>query len=149
MTDSAFAFGLGVGTRNSKGEWLEVFFPRPLLAPPASVVTSVRDCASGAGLDTSQLRTLQTSLAAAGAGDQAELAGQLLDSGRPAVAVLLREDAPPANVPEGYLKLHLLSHRLVKPHGTNLQGLFGILPNVAWTSQGLICPRAFQFCSVA
>jgi 2,3,4,5-tetrahydropyridine-2-carboxylate N-succinyltransferase len=41
-------------------------------------------------------------------------------------------------VPEAYLKLHLLSHRLVKPHGTNLQGLFGILPNVAWTSEGAI-----------
>ncbi|HBQ41206.1 MAG TPA: 2,3,4,5-tetrahydropyridine-2,6-dicarboxylate N-succinyltransferase, partial [Halieaceae bacterium] len=39
---------------------------------------------------------------------------------------------------EAYLKLHLLSHRLVKPHGTNLQGLFAILPNVAWTSEGAI-----------
>ncbi len=138
MTDSAFAFGLGVGTQNSRGEWLEVFFPRPLLAPPAAVVSSVGDCASDTSLDNSQLRSLQLALAAAGAGAQAELAGQLLDSGRPAVAVLLREDAPPANVPEGYLKLHLLSHRLVKPHGTNLQGLFGILPNVAWTSEGAV-----------
>jgi 2,3,4,5-tetrahydropyridine-2-carboxylate N-succinyltransferase len=138
MIDSAFAFGLGVGTQNSRGEWLEVFFPRPLLAPPAAVVTSVGDCASGTSLDNSQLRSLQVALAAAGVGEQAELAGQLLDSGRPAVAVLLREDAPPANVPEGYLKLHLLSHRLVKPHGTNLQGLFGILPNVAWTSEGAV-----------
>ena len=64
--------------------------------------------------------------------------GSCIASGRPAVAVLLTEDAPPANVPEGYLKLHLLSHRLVKPHGTNLQGLFGVLPNVAWTSEGAI-----------
>jgi 2,3,4,5-tetrahydropyridine-2-carboxylate N-succinyltransferase len=138
MTDSAFAFGLGVGTRNSKGEWLEIFFPRPLLAPAASLVAAVGDNPSGTALDAAQLRTLQSSLGAAGAGDQAELAGQLLDSGRPAVAVLLREDAPPANVPEAYLKLHLLSHRLVKPHGTNLQGLFGILPNVAWTNEGAI-----------
>jgi 2,3,4,5-tetrahydropyridine-2-carboxylate N-succinyltransferase len=138
MTDSAFAFGLGVGTHNSKGEWLEVYYARPLLAPAASLVSALGDSASGAALDEAQLRALQSSLAAAGAGDQAELAGQLLDSGRPAVAVLLRADAPPANVPEGYLKLHLLSHRLVKPHGTNLQGLFGILPNVAWTSEGAI-----------
>jgi 2,3,4,5-tetrahydropyridine-2,6-dicarboxylate N-succinyltransferase len=35
-----------------------------------------------------------------------------------------------------YLKLHLLSHRLVKPHGLNLDGMFGLLPNVAWTSAG-------------
>ena len=54
------------------------------------------------------------------------------------MAVLLEEDKPPGNVPEGYLKLHLLSHRLVAPHGTNLDGLFGILPNVAWTSEGAI-----------
>src|SRR5690606_18861306 len=33
---------------------------------------------------------------------------------------------------------HLLSHRLVKPHGTNLTGIFGVLPNVAWTNQGAI-----------
>jgi 2,3,4,5-tetrahydropyridine-2-carboxylate N-succinyltransferase len=138
MTDSAFAFGLGVGTRNSKGEWLEVFFPRPLLAPPASLVAALGGCDSGAALGKPELKALQSALDAAGAGEQAELAGQLLDSDRPAVAVLLREDAPPVNVPEGYLKLHLLSHRLVKPHGTNLQGLFGILPNVAWTSEGAI-----------
>jgi 2,3,4,5-tetrahydropyridine-2-carboxylate N-succinyltransferase len=52
--------------------------------------------------------------------------------------VLLTQDSAPANVPEGYLKLHLLSHRLVKPHGTNLDGLFGILPNVAWTNEGAV-----------
>jgi len=52
--------------------------------------------------------------------------------------VLLTLDQPPRNVPEAYLKLHLLSHRLVKPHGTNLEGLFGVLPNVAWTSEGAI-----------
>jgi 2,3,4,5-tetrahydropyridine-2,6-dicarboxylate N-succinyltransferase len=37
-----------------------------------------------------------------------------------------------------YLKLQLLSHRLVKPHGLSLEGLFGLLPNVAWTSRGPI-----------
>lgn len=138
MTDSAFAFGLGVGTQNSKGEWLEVFFPRPLLAPGAALVEAMSACDSATTLDESELRKLKTALAAAGETEQAELAGRLMDSGRPAVAVLLREDAPPANVPEGYLKLHLLSHRLVKPHGTNLQGLFGVLPNVAWTNEGAV-----------
>ncbi len=138
MTDKAFAFGLGVGTRNSKGDWLEVFFPRPLLAPPASLLAAVAGFDSAAALDKSGLQALQSALAAAGAAGEAELAGQLIACGRPAVAVLLTEDAPPANVPEGYLKLHLLSHRLVKPHGTNLQGLFGVLPNVAWTSEGAI-----------
>jgi 2,3,4,5-tetrahydropyridine-2-carboxylate N-succinyltransferase len=44
--------------------------------------------------------------------------------------------APPADVPDAYLRLHLLSHRLVRPHGVNLDGIFGVLPNVAWTSLG-------------
>ncbi len=48
-------------------------------------------------------------------------------------------DAPPANVPDVYLRLHLLSHRLVRPHGVNLDGIFGVLTNVVWTSVGP-CP---------
>jgi 2,3,4,5-tetrahydropyridine-2-carboxylate N-succinyltransferase len=138
MTDSAFAFGLGVGTHNSKGEWLEVFFAQPLLTPSTALVQAVTDLNSDTALERAQVQNLQSALTAAGANEQAELAGQLLASNQPVVAVLLSEDAPPANVPEGYLKLHLLSHRLVKPHGTNLEGLFGILPNVAWTSEGAI-----------
>jgi 2,3,4,5-tetrahydropyridine-2-carboxylate N-succinyltransferase len=43
---------------------------------------------------------------------------------------------PPADVADAYLRLHLLSHRLVRPHGLNLEGIFGVLPNVAWTSLG-------------
>ena len=138
MTDSAFAFGLGVGTRNSKDQWLEVFFPRPMLAPGPEVTTAATACGS-APLDPSSLGELQRALAAAGEAEQADLARQLIDNpGRPVVAVLLREDAPPADVPEAYLKLHLLSHRLVPPHGTNLEGAFGVLPNVAWTSEGAV-----------
>ncbi len=37
---------------------------------------------------------------------------------------------------DAYLRLHLLSHRLIRPHGANLDGLFGVLANVAWTSVG-------------
>jgi 2,3,4,5-tetrahydropyridine-2-carboxylate N-succinyltransferase len=35
-----------------------------------------------------------------------------------------------------YLRLHLLSHRLVQPRTINLEGVFGLLPNVAWTTSG-------------
>jgi len=42
-------------------------------------------------------------------------------------------------VPDAYLRLHLLSHRLVRPHGQSLDGIFGILTNVVWTSAGP-CP---------
>ena len=138
MTDSAFAFGLGVGTHNSKGEWLEVFFPQPLLAPSAEIINAAATCNSAQALSKEQLQQLHAALVEAGEESQAQLAAQFLHSEQPATAVLLREDAAPGNVPEGYLKLHLLSHRLVEPHGTSLDGLFGILPNVAWTSEGAI-----------
>jgi 2,3,4,5-tetrahydropyridine-2-carboxylate N-succinyltransferase len=138
MTNGVFAFGLGVGTHNSKGDWLEVFFPQPLLRPSQELATALGHCDNNQALSPGQLKELHTALAAAGEHAQAGLATQLLESGRPAVTVLLKEDRPPGNVPEAYLKLHLLSHRLVPPHGTNLEGLFGALPNVAWTSEGAI-----------
>ncbi len=46
---------------------------------------------------------------------------------------------PIKDVPDAYLRLHLLSHRLVRPNELNLDGIFGVLPNVAWTSAGP-CP---------
>ena len=50
--------------------------------------------------------------------------------------VKVSDALPPSTVQETYLKLHLISLRLVKPNQTNLEGIFGILPNVAWTSIG-------------
>jgi 2,3,4,5-tetrahydropyridine-2,6-dicarboxylate N-succinyltransferase len=138
MSDNAFAFGLGVGTHNSKGEWLEIFFQQPVLNPGAGLAAAVADLDSGTALSSEQLKALQDALEAAGESEQAALAGRLAGTSQPTVAALLKDDTGPNNVPEGYLKLHLLSHRLVAPHGTNLDGLFGILPNVAWTSEGAI-----------
>ncbi len=45
-------------------------------------------------------------------------------------------ESPPQTAADAYLRLHLLSHRIVKPHGQNLDGIFGLLTNVAWTSAG-------------
>jgi len=45
-------------------------------------------------------------------------------------------DALPQSAADAYLRLHLVSHRLVKPHGQNLDGIFGLLTNVVWTSAG-------------
>ena len=50
--------------------------------------------------------------------------------------------APPADAHDAYLRLHLLSHRLVVPHGANLAGIFGLLANVVWTSAGPAPPTA-------
>jgi 2,3,4,5-tetrahydropyridine-2,6-dicarboxylate N-succinyltransferase len=49
---------------------------------------------------------------------------------------------PPADAYDAYLRLHLLSHRLILPHEANLDGLFGVLSNVAWTSHGPVDPAA-------
>jgi 2,3,4,5-tetrahydropyridine-2,6-dicarboxylate N-succinyltransferase len=48
-------------------------------------------------------------------------------------------DEPPGDTSDAYLRLHLLSHRLVPPRGLNLDGIFSVLPNVVWTSMGP-CP---------
>jgi 2,3,4,5-tetrahydropyridine-2-carboxylate N-succinyltransferase len=52
--------------------------------------------------------------------------------------------AAPADAADVYLRLHLLSHRLVRPHGVNLDGQFGLLPNNAWTPLGPIDPAEVE-----
>ena len=59
-------------------------------------------------------------------------------SSQPLVMVMLKTDISPVSVAEGFLKLQLISHRLVKPHGVVLDGIFGLLHNIAWTNQGPI-----------
>ena len=49
---------------------------------------------------------------------------------------------PPSDAYDAYLRLHLLSHRLIRPHDANLDGVFGVLNNVAWTSHGPVDPVA-------
>jgi 2,3,4,5-tetrahydropyridine-2,6-dicarboxylate N-succinyltransferase len=51
---------------------------------------------------------------------------------------------PPADAADAYLRLHLLSHRLVAPHGMNLDGIFGVLTNVVWTSRGPCAVAGFE-----
>ncbi|HTX25914.1 MAG TPA: DapH/DapD/GlmU-related protein [Streptosporangiaceae bacterium] len=52
------------------------------------------------------------------------------------VCVTADLDAPPADSADAYLRLHLLSHRLMRPNSMNLDGIFKVLPNVCWTSLG-------------
>lgn len=49
-------------------------------------------------------------------------------------------DEPPVSTEDAYLRLHLLSERAVKPNEINLEGIFSLLPNVAWTSAGPVLP---------
>lgn len=53
-----------------------------------------------------------------------------------AVSLVVDTEAAPANASDVYLRLHLLSHRLAQPRTLNLDGAFGLLTNVAWTSRG-------------
>jgi 2,3,4,5-tetrahydropyridine-2-carboxylate N-succinyltransferase len=55
---------------------------------------------------------------------------------REVVGIEIDLSVAPTSVSDAYLRLHLLSHRLVKPHGQSLDGIFGILNNVVWTSAG-------------
>mgnify|MGYP003675616317 FL=1 len=139
-----YSFGLGIGTQNNNGEWLEVFYPKPLLNPGDTSLTAIKTALEIQGknqvitLTDEQLDTLAAAFATTGEEEQSSIARQFQKSSRPVVATLLVSDDAPASVPEGYLKLHLLSHRLVKPNATNLTGLFGVLRNVAWTNEGAI-----------
>ena len=137
---SCYSLALGAGTLNKKGEWLEIWYPAPLLNPDAelykTVLSTVGDKTTS--LTDPQLIALGDQLEQAGFAEQAAIARAMTDSHKQAVICILASDEAPSDVPAAYLKLHLLSHRLVKPHGTNLTGIFGVLPNVAWTSEGAI-----------
>ncbi|MEN3357244.1 MAG: 2,3,4,5-tetrahydropyridine-2,6-dicarboxylate N-succinyltransferase [Mycobacteriales bacterium] len=107
------ACGQGLATVTDSGRVLDVWFPEPRLGAAAA------DPDLDAALD-----------AAAGRDARRRVR-------REPVSVRIDDlAAPPANVPDAYLRLHLLSHRLVRPHGLSTQGIFGVLPNVVWTSAG-------------
>ncbi|PIE42803.1 MAG: 2,3,4,5-tetrahydropyridine-2,6-dicarboxylate N-succinyltransferase [Gammaproteobacteria bacterium] len=140
----SFAFGLGIGTQNNRGQWLEIYYPRPLIQPETGIVNAAKESLGYDGgnhaitLDDNSLARLSDALSAGHYPELAELARSLSGSTRPVVATLLETDDPALSTPEVYLKLQLLSHRLVKPHEVNLAGIFGLLPNVAWTNIGAI-----------
>ncbi|WP_096087279.1 2,3,4,5-tetrahydropyridine-2,6-dicarboxylate N-succinyltransferase [Agaribacterium haliotis] len=139
-----YALGIGVGTQNSKGEWLEVMFPQPQLAPSEALGKAVAEQLGYEGgnatieFTSDKAAALADSIKAAGNEALAASVAAMANSKRPLLAVLLAADEAPASVGEVYLKLQLISHRLVQPHGLKLDGMFGLLPNVAWTSEGAI-----------
>ncbi|MDO9619813.1 MAG: 2,3,4,5-tetrahydropyridine-2,6-dicarboxylate N-succinyltransferase [Pseudomonas sp.] len=143
MSTTLFSLAFGVGTQNRQGSWLEVFYAQPLLNPSSELVAKVVEKLAYQGgnqaiaINNSQAGDLAEALKNVDAG-QSALLTRLAESQKPLVVTLLAEDAALTSTPEAYLKLHLLSHRLVKPHGLNLTGIFPLLPNVAWTSQGAV-----------
>ncbi|MFL0796492.1 MAG: 2,3,4,5-tetrahydropyridine-2,6-dicarboxylate N-succinyltransferase [Cellvibrionaceae bacterium] len=139
-----YALGLGIGTKNQNGDWLEVYYQSPQLSPSEKLASALAEATGYTSgnqaieLSSDQLHTVAAALDAAGETAQSVLANALSESERPVVLTMLAEDAELSTTPEAYLKLHLLSHRLVKPHETSLAGIFPLLPNVAWTNQGAI-----------
>jgi len=63
---------------------------------------------------------------------------------REVVSVEIDLATAPVDAIDAYLRLHLLSHRLVKPHGQSLDGIFGLLANVVWTSVGPCAVEGFE-----
>jgi 2,3,4,5-tetrahydropyridine-2-carboxylate N-succinyltransferase len=115
MTRSAA--GTGLATVTDGGQVLDAWFPSPRLGG---------DAASDEGLAGLVRKDVERRVR------------------RELVTVVIDLDAAPADVPDTYLRLHLLSHRLVKPHGLNLAGIFGVLPNVVWTSAGPCAVEDFE-----
>jgi 2,3,4,5-tetrahydropyridine-2-carboxylate N-succinyltransferase len=63
---------------------------------------------------------------------------------RELVSIEIDLSVAPQDAKDVYLRLHLLSHRLVKPHGQSLEGIFGLLANVVWTSSGPCAVDGFE-----
>ncbi|MDN4475665.1 2,3,4,5-tetrahydropyridine-2,6-dicarboxylate N-succinyltransferase [Demequina sp. SYSU T00192] len=114
------AFGFGLATLDNNGTVLDTWYPAPVLGEPKA-----RDAASA------QLKA-------------AERTDDLRDVEIRVVKTVIDLDEAPASVEDAYLRLHLLSHRLVQPHGLNLDGLFGILTNAVWTSDGPCAIEGFE-----
>lgn len=136
-----YSLAVGIGTKNNKGEWLEVYYPQPLINPDDALVASIRSVIDYDGgnvaIDLND-DTVSQLISAITDGSSKETLTAIQGSLRPMVLTLLESDSKPTSTPEVYLKLHLLSHRLVRPNETNLDDLYGLLPNVAWTEIGAV-----------
>jgi 2,3,4,5-tetrahydropyridine-2-carboxylate N-succinyltransferase len=123
MTEGG-AWGAGLATY-AGDRILEVFYPDPQLG----------------GEGESRVTELSAEAAAEHGLPEAQRTDALRDVRQATVLTRIADlSTPPRNTADAYLRLHLLSHRLVKPHGINLDGIFGALPNVAWTSVGAVDP---------
>jgi 2,3,4,5-tetrahydropyridine-2-carboxylate N-succinyltransferase len=108
------AWGLGLATTSASGTVLDVWYPSPSLG------------AAAPNADDDLLSRLM---------GEDEDRGVRMRIVRTAIDL----DRPPADAADAYLRLHLLSHRLVRPHGLDLTGVFGVLATVVWTNYGP-CP---------
>lgn len=109
MLNTSAASGIGLATISGQTV-LDVWYPQPGLTAlpqnPADLSTAI---------DHDQIRDVRVETV---------------------VTVIDDLSQPPVDTADVYLRLHLLSHRLVTPRSINLEGVFGLLPNVVWTTAG-------------
>ena len=141
---ASFSLALGTATQNRDGKIIEAFFPTPALNPSEELVKAIaavvdyKEGNQAIEVTPAQCASLATAFESAGDEKSAQFAAKAALSSQPLVLVILATDSAPASVAEGFLKLQLISHRLVQPHGVVLDGIFGLLHNIAWTNQGPI-----------
>lgn len=142
MTQTIHSFALGTATLNREGKLIEAWYPAPMLNPEPELISAIREACGYRGgnqaivLEPSRLEALETAIDQNRHPALRKLVHSLQSSRRETVATFLQTDDAPVSVAEVYLKLHLLSHRLCRPHELNLDGAFGVLHNIAWTDEG-------------
>lgn len=124
------ASGVGIATIAADGTVLDTWFPEPELLEDDSLTAG-----------TTRLSVAEVPAELGELEDRDEARGVDVVVVRTTIASL---DAKPVDAYDVYLRLHLLSHRLVAPHGLNLDGIFAFLANVVWTSQGPCAIDGFE-----
>ncbi|WP_313887758.1 2,3,4,5-tetrahydropyridine-2,6-dicarboxylate N-succinyltransferase [Lentzea alba] len=125
------AYGIGLATVTPDGTVLDTWYPSPVLGETTDVQT---------------IRLSSTEIAEALGESAAKLLGEDPERDVEVVGVRVAIDlnAAPRDTYDVWLRLHLLSHRLIQPHGANLDGLFGLLTNVVWTNHGPCAVEGFE-----
>lgn len=139
------SFAIGIATKNSKNEIIEAFYPAPRLSPSQEIYRALeevfelkKDQTTSQLVDPHLATALSEKFAAITTLDLSPELNLLQSGNTNIVLCAIAKDIAPSSIAEVFLKLHLLSHRLVMPHAINLDGMFGLLKNLAWTNKGPI-----------
>lgn len=139
-----FALAIGTCTKNRDDKIIECYYPDPIISPSdelikaLSVVINIADHNGDYLIPAEKLPELSDAFDSAEQSMSAAFTNTAMDSEQPIILTIMKSDEPSTTIPEAFLKLHLLSHRMVKPHDVNLDGIFGLLHNIAWTNLGPI-----------
>jgi 2,3,4,5-tetrahydropyridine-2-carboxylate N-succinyltransferase len=118
--DERRAWGFASVTRDRTGRVLDAWFPAPAVGAPTATASAPDGLAALAGDDERR------------------------ETSRVVEFATIDLDTPPADAVDAYLRLHLLSHRLVVPNDVELAGVFGVLTNTVWTSAGPCAAEEFE-----